>query len=274
MDVNLVDTGDGRIAWREHGSGPPLLIVNGYAATGADWDPMLLGKLARRHTVICPDNRGLGRSDLGAGPLTVKRMAEDALRVVDALGLERAAVAGWSMGGFVAQQLAASHPDRVERLVLLATDPGGPGAKLGAPAQMARLFDHGGTPREQASRLISLLFPPPVAERVDAQFGAAVASARAALSEVALADQEAAMAKWYEEPAESRLAAIVAPTLVMAGELDVVIPPANSRALAGAIGAARLETYAGAGHGFIAQDAPAVAGAIADFLARARHRVD
>jgi 3-oxoadipate enol-lactonase len=255
------------ISWQVQGTGSPLLLVNGYAATAADWDPTLLAGLAREFAVVCPDNRGMGGSVLGDGPLTVGRMADDLVDVLDALGLERTAVAGWSMGGFVAQELAASHPGRVTGLVLMATDAGGPGAIRADPEATARLFDHGGAPRDQASRLISLLFPEPVAAQVDSEFGELVATARAALSEEALFAQEAAMGEWYAQPAQARTAAIAVPTLVMAGELDVVIPPANSPALAAAIAGARLETFAGAGHAFIAQEAPRVAGLVAEFLA-------
>src|SRR5689334_8602891 len=111
------------LACHEHGSGPPLLLVNGYAATGTDWDPMLLGKLARGHTVICPDNRGTGGTPLGGGAVSVAAMADDLAALLDRLGHERCAVAGWSMGGFAAQELAARHPERVSSLVLMATDP-------------------------------------------------------------------------------------------------------------------------------------------------------
>lgn len=262
--ISSADTGEGRIAWTTHGDGEPLLLVNGYGATGLDWDPMLLGKLARRFTVICPDNRGMGASELGSAAPSVARMADDLLAVLDALELERVVLAGWSMGGFVAQELAAAHPDRVGALALLATDPGGALATLGDAETTARLFDHSGTPRQRASRLISLLFPAGVAEEVDERFGDVVAAAREALDPAALAAQEEAMGEWYASPSEERLRSIEAPTLVAAGELDVVIPASNSRLLAERIGGARLETFAAAGHAFVAQEAPAVAGLIGE----------
>jgi pimeloyl-ACP methyl ester carboxylesterase len=241
-------------------------MINGYAATGADWDPMLLGKLARDFNLLCPDNRGMGRSDLGEREVTISLLADDQVSLLDALELERVDVAGWSMGGFVAQELAATHPERVRNLTLLATDAGGPEAILGEQEAMARLYDHSGTPREQASRLIELLFPPGVAEEADASFGEVVATARAALSPLALTAQEEAMRAWYEEPGERRLAAIDAPTLVMAGAKDVVIPAANAEVLATSIAGARLERFPDGGHAFIAQEAPAVAGLIREFI--------
>ena len=262
-----IESGDGEIAWTRHGEGPPLLLVNGYAATGADWDPAFIAGLAEDFAVLCPDNRGMGGSDLGEGPMTVGRLVEDLVDLLDALEIERAAVAGWSMGGFVAQALAAAHPSRVGGLVLLATAAAGPGSVAADPAVTARLFDHGGTPREQASRLIGLLFPEGIAEEIDAEFGEVVAAARAALSPAALAAQEELIRRWHGEPAGSSLAAIGAPTLAMAGEEDVVIPPGNATVLASAIAGAQLELFPGAGHAFIAQEAQRASGSIREFLA-------
>ena len=224
------DTEDGRIAWARVGNGPPLLLINGYAATGADWDPSFLELLAADFTVICPDNRGTGASDLGAGELTISRLATDMVAVLDSLSIEQAAVVGWSMGGFVAQQLAAGEPARVGGLVLLATDPGGPGAEQCDPRVSAQLYDDRGTPREQAGRLIDLLFPPVLAAAIVAEFGDLVAEARANLSSSTLRAEEEAMRRWHAERSDLRLAALRAPTLVLAGAQDAIIPAVNSRA--------------------------------------------
>src|SRR5581483_11122779 len=100
---------------------------------------------------------------------------------------------GWSMGGFVAQRLAELAPRRVAVLALIGSDHGGPAAVQPDPEVWARLIDHSGTPREQASRLISLLFPPAQAAEVDERFGEVVAAARARLSPRALESQERAL---------------------------------------------------------------------------------
>lgn len=86
------------IAWRTVGDGPPLLLIDGYAATGDDWDPAFLGLLAAEHRVICPDNAGLGGSTLGEDDSVggVEGMTADMIALLDALEVERAAVAGWS----------------------------------------------------------------------------------------------------------------------------------------------------------------------------------
>jgi pimeloyl-ACP methyl ester carboxylesterase len=243
-----------RLAWRTLGDGPPLLLVNGYAATGGDWDPQLLQALARAFQLICLDNRGMGRSQLGdPAVLTVDAMARDVERLLDALALERVTVAGWSMGGFVAQRLALRAPARVERLVLLATNPGGADATPPAPETWARLLDHSGSAREQASRLLALLFPPELAPAIDEQFGAIVALARSGLDPRALAAQETAMAAWHVEE-QPHPGPDAPPVLVAHGELDVVIPPRNADALAARWPGARVERFAGGGHAFMAQE--------------------
>jgi 3-oxoadipate enol-lactonase len=242
-----------RLAWRTVGGGAPLLLVNGYAATAADWDPAFLEGLAESFEVICPDNRGVGGSELGDAALTVDGMAADLEVLLGSLGIERLPVVGWSMGGFVAQRLAERSPARVSALALLATDPGGPDSIPAAPGDWARLTDHSGTPREQATRLISLLFPADLAVEIDRQFGAVVAAARAELSSAVLAAQEAAMEAWHRDPRPGSEVAGDVPVLVVHGSLDAVIPPVNAGVLAARFPGATVEVFDGCGHALMAQ---------------------
>lgn len=267
----------GRLAWRAVGSGPLLLLVNGYAASAAEWEPRLLEALACSFEVVCPDNRGVGGSELEAEPgaggpdgspapaLTIDAMAADLEALLDSLGVERApAVAGWSMGGFVAQRLAVRSPERVGRLVLLSTDPGG---EASVPTELhawAQLTDPTGTPREQAARLISVLFPPEAAARVDRELGDRVAAARARLSPQVRYAQEEAMAAWHleEQPVPG---ADAPPVLIAHGSADVIVPPQNAAALAARWPECRVEIFAGGGHGLIAQEPERLAELIATF---------
>jgi 3-oxoadipate enol-lactonase len=253
-----------RLAWTSVGDGSPLLLVNGYAATAADWDPTFIAELGKSFRVICPDNRGVGDSDLGdSDELTIDSMAADLEALLDALALERAAVVGWSMGGFVAQRLALRSPERVAALVLLSTDPGGPSAIFAEIDVWDRLIDYSGTPREQASRLIALLFPLRLARDIDRQFGEIVAEAREALSSQTLDAQEVAMDAWHatEQPAPTS----APPVLIARGSEDVVIPPANSDLLAARWHAAGVERFFYGGHAFMAQEPVRLARLIADF---------
>jgi pimeloyl-ACP methyl ester carboxylesterase len=256
--------GGRRLAWRSLGEGSPLLLLNGYAATALDWDPGFLAVLARSFELICTDNRGVGDSALGdlVEPLSVDSMATDAEAVLDALGIERLSVAGWSMGGFVAQALATRSPARVEALVLLASDPGGSGAVPGDPDAWGRLTDRSGTSREQASRLISVLFPPEVAVGIDRELGDLVAEAKARLDPATLDAQEHAIDAWHaaEQPPPGTNAP---PVLAACGREDAVIPPANSEALSAHWPDCRVERFAGCGHALMAQEPQRLADLIA-----------
>ncbi|HVS99425.1 MAG TPA: alpha/beta hydrolase [Solirubrobacterales bacterium] len=253
-----------RVAWRAVGDGPPLLLLNGYAATGADWDPAFLGLLAGRHRVICPDNAGLGDSVLADDQEVggVAGMTADAIALLDALGIERAAVVGWSMGGFVAQSLLRAAPDRVAALGLISTDTGGPDCVDADPAVGRRLIDHSGSPREQATRLLSLLFPPDLAAEADERFGEIVAAARAVLPERILFMQEEVLAAWHERPDSLPVAAPGVPTAVVHGGRDTVIPAANAEVLARFHPGAKVDLRAACAHAPMAQEPTAVAEAI------------
>jgi pimeloyl-ACP methyl ester carboxylesterase len=256
-----------RIAYRRLGAGRPLLVLNGFAATSADWDPLFLHTLASVNELILLDNRGIGSSTDDGTPFDVARLANDAAHVIETLGFKRTSVLGWSMGGFIAQTLALQHPHRVDKLVLLSTDPGGPDAELASDAVWSQLTDMSGTPHEQARRLLSLLFPSDLAESFYRQFGDIIAAARAQLSLALVNRQAAAMDAWHGDDVTSRAREIRAPTLIAAGTADRVIPCANALVLANAIPGAWLAQFRGGGHAFMAQYPRPLADLINGFLA-------
>jgi pimeloyl-ACP methyl ester carboxylesterase len=252
------------IAWAAVGDGPPLLLLNGYAATGADWDPVFLGGLAAHFRVITPDNVGLGRSTLAEGEAVggVAGMTADSIVLLDALGIERAAVVGWSMGGFVAQALAREAAGRASALGLISTHPGGADTVDAAPGVFQVLIDHSGTPREQATRLLSLLFPPDRAGEADERFGDQVAAARAVLPEPVLSMQEEAIVDWHDRPTSLPVLDPAVPTAIVHGGSDTVVPPGNAEALARLHPGARVTVLPECAHAPMAQEPAAVAEAI------------
>ena len=261
----MVERGGRGVGWTTAGSGAPLVLLNGYAATAADWDPVFLDALSSGFEVVVPDHRGMGTSSWGEDDeaLSVGSMAEDVLAVMDALDLVSVPVVGWSMGGFVAQAVAAAAPDRVHALALLSTDPGGPEAVAADPDVWARLTDATGSAREQATRLLGVLFPPALAAQLDEQVGPLVAEGRAALDHRVLRAQEAAMDAWHAEappPAPS------VPTFVACGALDVVIPAANAELLAERWRAPTAATFEDCGHAFMAQVPGALAAQIKEHV--------
>jgi pimeloyl-ACP methyl ester carboxylesterase len=265
--VSTVPVDGGRIGYRRLGHGPALLVLNGLAATNADWDPGFLEGLAAANELVVLDNRGIGASADDGRAFDVAALARDTTQVVEALELGPTSVLGWSMGGFIAQLVALDRPELVERLVLMSTDPGGPAATLADPTIRAQLVDTSGTPAEQARRLLELLFPRDLADAFYEEFGDLVAEARAALPPELVARQAAAMDGWHRDGVGARVDGLGVPTLVLTGSEDIVIPPANALTLAQAIPGARLTEFADGGHAFMAQYPRAAANVINEFLA-------
>jgi pimeloyl-ACP methyl ester carboxylesterase len=250
-----------RYAWRSVGAGPRLILVNGYGGSGEDWDPSFLGALAEHLEVICPDNRGMGGSDLGDEELTIAAMAEDVEALMDALEVEACALAGWSMGGYVSQALAEGSPYRISALALIGTHPGGPDAvSTGDAEAFEKLVDYSGTPRQQATRLLSVLFPPEQAAVIDAEFGEVVAAARSKLDHRALDAQKAALLAWRDREPPAPLPKPPS-AVVLHGRLDRLVSAGNAVPLGERWGA-RVDVFEASAHAAMAQEPQRAATAI------------
>ena len=254
-----------QIAYRRIGNGRPLVVLNGFAATSADWDPSFIDRLASSNELILLDNRGIGRSIDNGQPFDIAKLADDAARVIEMLGIERVNVLGWSMGGFIAQRLALQHPDRINKLILLSTDPGGANADLASADVWSKLIDISGTPHEQARRLLSLVFPRAIVESIYREFGDIVAAARAQLSHDLVKHQVAAMDAWHRTGVGNRLREMNLPVLIATGTADIVIPPSNALKLVNAIPGAWLAQFNG-GHAFMYQYPRPLADLVNSFL--------
>ncbi len=248
-----------KIAWESSGDGSPVLLIQGLGYGRWGWGPIVPG-LAREHRVISFDNRGIGDSDKPLGPYTAAEMAGDALQVLDEAGVGRAHVVGASLGGMIAQVLAARAPDRVDRLVLCCTTPGGPTA-LPLPEVTRRLFAEApALPPEEALRRFveNALGAEPSPALVDDLFERRLANPP---------DQ----AGWQAQAAaglgfQGVEAPIAAPTLIVAGTADNVVDHGNAALLAGTIPGARVELLAGAGHLFFWERPEESLRIIGDFL--------
>ena len=254
--------------------GLPLLLLNGTGSPMSQWDPALLAGLAHTQRVIVYDYPGLGGSDplprqSRDGTITVGGLAWLAAGLLAALRIGKADVLGWSMGGFVAQRLVVHHPDRVRRLILAATNPGGPRTVLGPAWVQAQDSDPDGSLRGY----VRTNYPAGARDRGWAfirRLSDAVAEGRYPADRVPASTYDAMVAAedpWLASGANLRqLSSTQLQTLVMTGAQDVVTPPANSRLLADSIPNSRLRLVPGAGHSFLFQRPTATAGVIADFL--------
>ena len=236
------------------GDGPALLLVNGIWGEVAAWRPLL--PYFAGYRTIAFDAPGIGDTEIPPYPMSLPALGRFSLGVLDAVGADRAHVLGMSFGGLVAQQMATIAPNRVDRLVLVST--------------MSGLWHLPGQP----AALLRLLNPLPTDRTGTAAgrtFGGRIRRDPALLGRLHLTPPRTVEAYWH------RLSGLTgwwgAPwsvrqkTLVLTGDDDPIVPPANSRILSSLIPGARLEVIAGGGH-LMLFDSPALVGpCVAEFLA-------
>jgi 3-oxoadipate enol-lactonase len=253
-----------RIAWERHGAGAPVLLIHGLGYARWGWEPVLPA-LAERYDVILFDNRGIGESDAPPGPYTVAEMSADAVQVLDEAGVERAHVVGTSLGGMVAQELALTYPDRVDRLVLACTTPGGSKAHP-MPQTTVALLAEAVTlePVVALRRFVENALAPTTLERRP-EVVERILEHRLATGQdpVAWAAQAAAGATF---DAFDRLGALTARTLVVTGLDDVVVDPRNSDLLCELLPNAERGEFPDCGHLFFWERPAVFVRALAMFL--------
>jgi alpha-beta hydrolase superfamily lysophospholipase len=125
IPVKKVHVGDIDIAYKTFGKGQPFLLISGAEANMDAWVPSTLKNLSTNHTVIVFDNRGVGNTTTGTKPFSIQQLANDTAGLLDALKIQKAGVLGYSLGSYVAQQLIVTHPEKVNRLLLVAASCGG-----------------------------------------------------------------------------------------------------------------------------------------------------
>jgi 3-oxoadipate enol-lactonase len=235
-----------RIAYDVRGYGRPLVLVQGVGIGRWGWEPVV-DRLARRFQVITVDNRGIGASDSPPGPFTTAAMAQDVLAVLDHAGIQRASVLGTSLGGMVAQELALAHPERVDRLVLVATLPGGPRSR---PMALGTTYLFAAAPFLTSKlRLQQFVHNAlgPATRRGRPEVSERLAAAKLAHPQSETAWRAQVAAGMLFNPL-GRQRDITQPTLVIQGTADRVVDPGNAGMLADLLPAARVERFVGAGH--------------------------
>jgi len=266
VGVPYVTTSGANIYWDEQGSGPPVLLIMGLSFTHDMWF-RVLPFLSARYRTIYFDNRGMGRSDAPKGLYPIRQMAQDAAAVMDAAGVSAAHVIGASMGGMIAQELALRHSHRVLSLLLGCTSYGGLLARWPsfshAPNTMP-LVENARVSREKA--LIPLLYSPSTPMELIEEDLRVRSQCR--WSYRGFWGQFGGVLLWNSY---RRLPRIQAPTLVVHGADDKLVPPANGRVVAKRIPGARFELLPKAGHVLLTDQLEACVGLMMDFLAeRAR----
>lgn len=256
------------IYYEIHGDGKPLVLISGLGYGLWQWHKMVPG-LAEHFRVITYDNRGAGESGKPEGPYNVAMMADDLAGLLDGLGVEKTAVLGHSMGGFIAQQFVLTRPQRVTKLILAATNFGGPNHIPITPEAMQVMSDRSGDPVELMRRGIAVATAP--------DFAAAQPDTVQALIDYRLSvpvPPEAYQAQMgvgmgllsAEAAFEKKLQQVQAPTLILWGEHDKVVPPGNAELLAREIPNSTIQVLPDCGHIFPLEKPEAANTAVVAFL--------
>ncbi|HYC23577.1 MAG TPA: alpha/beta fold hydrolase [Candidatus Bathyarchaeia archaeon] len=258
MSIAKVDSIE--LFYEEHGSGYPLLLIMGLAADSTAW-VFQIPEFSRHYRTIVFDNRGVGRSSKPPGPYSIHQMADDAMSLLDSLHIDRCHVVGVSMGGMIAQELVLRHPERVRGLVLACTYPE-PDAQVEEQRHVS-LSQFGGSvdaaggvkidlsainPFEFFQNMLPLVFNQEfIVKELPKLMQVFTGALQYGFSLEAILGQVAAV---MGHNASDRLHGIQSPTLVIAGDADRLIAPANSDLLARAIPGAKLVKVPGGSHGF------------------------
>ena len=244
-----VRTPTAELHYERGGSGEPLLLIQGMSGTHVSWGEPFLAPLRESFDVIAFDNRGIGLSAPIDAPFTILEMAEDAVGLLDQLGIERAHVVGISMGGMIAQDLVLAHPARLRSLTLGCTYCGGPGSKL-MPRENVEILAAGmrSGDRDKAIRASYEVNLSPGFRADESRYAAFHEMATSV--PVAKRTIELQAQAIFGHDTSARLGEILIPTLIVHGTEDGVLPYPNGELIDSLMPAGRLETLEDVGHMF------------------------
>jgi len=249
------------------GVGEPLLLIGGFGCDHMIWS-QVAAALSSRYRVISFDNRGMGQSSPSQGPYAIRDLAEDAAALLDAIEIEQVHIAGHSMGGQIAQEMALGRPDLVGSLLLLSS------CATCDERGKSLIEQHGKLPAIADTRTCALLIMPWLYTNAFYLRPGAIEELLDWIlrypyqpTPTELERQSHAISTF---DATDRIGGINGPTLVMVGAEDIMIPPGFSRHLAEAIPNAQLEILPGTGHGLLVESPAVVAAVMLAFLSKQR----
>jgi pimeloyl-ACP methyl ester carboxylesterase len=270
-ETRLVDAAGIQFAYRRFGRAAelPLVMLQHFRGNLDNWDPALTDALAAEREVILVDYAGVG-SSTGEPSNTIASSARHMIAFADALELSEIDLLGFSIGGFVAQQVALVRPSLVRQLILAATGP------RGAPGMHGWRQDIAAAARAESNpeNLLYIMFAHTDASRAKGmeflgRFAERQEERDAPTSDAVRDAQYDAIVEWGipDHAALQRLTGIKSPTLVLQGDNDLMIPTKLSHLMAGLIPDAQIRIYADAAHGFLLQYPREVAAEVNTFLA-------
>ena len=265
--MSITKAGDIHLEYYVEGSGPPLLMIMGFAGSASSWGDPFLESLRSHFTCIRFSNRGTGLSDKPQTQFTIRTMADDAANLLKVLGIQRPHVLGISMGGMIAQELVLNYPQHVNGLALGCTTPGFAHGVQATPETMAKLMPQPGlSPEELARNFWPVVCSPAFIQRGAAFLDEMVAAALTQPTPLETLGLQMMAINTFDS--FERLSQIKAKTLVVHGDVDMLVPPQNGRILAEHIAGAKLTMIPGVGHMFFWEEPQKSAAMVTEFLSR------
>jgi pimeloyl-ACP methyl ester carboxylesterase len=263
-----IQVGDIQLNYEVYGEGEPLVLVPGFRTGLWLWFKQI-ETFAQKYRTIVFDPRGIGASDALSGPVSVGSLADDLAGLLIALGIKQAHILGASFGGFVAQEFAISYPEMTRSLILCCTSFGGPRHLLPSVDTLQALAAIGALNTEESTRKnFRIAFAPAfINERPDELDQVIRLRLSNPVSDQTHFAQLQAAATF---DAEARVSEIKAPTLVITGDEDTLVPPINSHNLVKQIAGAKLVAIEGGGHMFFIEQAEKFNSAVIDFIDKHR----
>ena len=261
-----VKAGDISMEYYVEGQGPPLLMIMGFLGQASSWGEPFLERLRSHFTTIAFSNRGCGLSEIDAAPVTIRLMADDTARLLQALDIERAHVLGISMGGMIAQELVLNHAERVQGLVLGCTNCGPAHSIQSPPESMIKMTQTMNVPPEQRARVFwEMTVTPEFVDRESAFLDAILARMLEQPTPWAVFGRQFAAIQGHDT--YDRLPQVKAPTLILHGDRDALVPVGNAGILQERIQGSRARIIPGAGHCFFWEKPGESGEAVVEFLA-------
>lgn len=263
IETKKIHVGDIEMAYKIFGTGPAILLINGYSAPLDFWDPLLINKLASNHTIITFDNRGIGNTSSGNKEFSIPQFAQDTVGLMEALKIDKADILGWSMGGMVAQELTISNPDKVNKLIIYASICGGNDTIPPKNEVIDTFTTQTENTTKRLEKFLPLLFPEQW--RIENPNLIQNLPRSTEISTIETLDlQMKAITTW--EGTCNSLSSITNPTMVLVGTDDVLTVPENSMLMASKIMGSWLIQIEDGGHAVMMQYPEKVSGIIDLFL--------
>ncbi len=265
LPTKIVPVDDINIGYKKNGTGPFILLITGFSASMNNWNATLINNLSKNHNVTMFDNRGIGSTTNGTKNFTIYQFAQDTLGLMDALNINKTDIMGFSMGSYIAQDIALTNPEKINKLVLYAPVCGGP-ESTPLHENLTKITLNSKNATEFYRGLVPLIFPKELIGNDQSVIDKVANKFPWNTSMDTIRNQFSALYSWNYKGVCDQIININNPTLIMVGTKDILNPPPNSLMMAKEIPDSWLIRIQGGGHAVMPQNVSKIATVIDAFL--------